>query len=53
MALPEEQYQQLLSDARAYLNTQYDILRLGLLLHLLQKHLCPLRLFRGIRSWHP
>ena len=31
MALPEEQYQQLLSDARAYLNTQYDILRLGLL----------------------
>ena len=31
MALSEEQYQQLLSDARAYLNTQYDILRLGLL----------------------
>ena len=31
MALPEEQYQQLLSDARAYLNTQYDLLRLGLL----------------------
>ena len=31
MALPEEQYQQLLADARAYLNTQYDLLRLGLL----------------------
>ena len=31
MVLSDEQYQKLLSDTRAYLNTQYDLLRLGLL----------------------
>ena len=29
--LSDEQYQKLLADTRAYLNTQYDLLRLGLL----------------------
>ena len=29
--LSDEQYQKLLTDTRAYLNTQYDLLRLGLL----------------------
>lgn len=29
--LTDEQYQKLLADSRAYLNTQYDLLRLGLL----------------------
>lgn len=31
MVLSDEQYQKLLSDTRAYLNTQYDLLRLGML----------------------